>query len=220
MEPSEAIPDWPHSPTEDPGDAALRRRVVAVAGHQGRLDLIDAHLGDPDPGVRAACLTALQRAGHLDDERLAAGLGDPEPIVRRRAAQLAGRHKGAAAPLAALLDDPDAWAIEMAAFALGERGEDPVAVTALCRVARDHTDPLCREAAVAALGAIGDPDALHTVLAACADRATVRRRAVLALAPYEGPQVTEALRRLSADRDLQVRQAAEDLLAIEQGEGL
>ncbi len=220
MEPSEARPDRPGSPTEDPGDAALRRRVVAVAGHQGRLDLIDAHLGDPDPGVRAACLAALQRAGRLDDDRLATALGDADAIVRRRAAQLAGRHKGAAAPLAALLDDSDASVVEMAAFALGERGEDPVAVTELCRVARDHTDPLCREAAVAALGAIGDPDALQTVLAACADRAPVRRRAVIALAAFEGSEVTEMLRLLVGDRDLQVSQVAEDLLAIEQGEGL
>lgn len=219
MEPSESRPDRPRSSGGDPGDAVVRRRVVVVAGHQAKLDLVDAHLGDPDPGVRAASLAALQRAGRLDDERLAAGLGDPEPIVRRRAAQLAGRHEGAATHLATLLDDPDASVVEMAAFALGER-EDRGAVSALCRVTRDHPDPLCREAAVAALGAIGDPAALHTVLAACADRAPVRRRAVIALAAFEGTEVTEMLRRLVADRDLQVSQAAEDLLAIEEGEGL
>ena len=45
----------------------------------------------------------------------------------------------------------------------------------------------------------------------------MRRRGVLALAAFDGPEVTEALERLCADRDLQVRQAAEDLLAIERG---
>ncbi len=79
--------------------------------------------------------------------------------------------------------------------------------------ARAHADALVREAAVAALGAIGDPDGLAAVLAATTDKATVRRRAVLALAAFEGPEVEAALERAREDRDAQVRQAAEDLLA-------
>ena len=66
--------------------------------------------------------------------------------------------------------------------------------------------------AVAALGAIGDTAGLPAVLAACRDRATVRRRAVIALAAFEGPDVDAALRTALDDRDWQVRQAAEDLL--------
>ena len=50
------------------------------------------------------------------------------------------------------------------------------------------------------------------MLAACRDRATVRRRAVIALAAFEGPEVDAALRTALDDRDWQVRQAAEDLL--------
>ncbi|MDA8283480.1 MAG: HEAT repeat domain-containing protein, partial [Actinomycetota bacterium] len=65
----------------------------------------------------------------------------------------------------------------------------------------------------AALGSIGDPAGLPAVLAATADKPAVRRRAVLALAPFEGPDVEAALRRAQEDRDWQVRQAAEDLLA-------
>ena len=71
---------------------------------------------------------------------------------------------------------------------------------------------------MAALGAIGDPSGLPAVLAGCRDRATVRRRAVLALAAFDGPAVSVELERLCADRDLQVRQAAEELRAIEVGE--
>ncbi len=39
----------------------------------------------------------------------------------------------------------------------------------------------------------------------------MRRRAVLALAPFDGPEVDAALERAGRDRDWQVRQAAEDL---------
>ena len=43
------------------------------------------------------------------------------------------------------------------------------------------------------------------------DKPAVRRRAVLALAPFDGPDVDAALQAALADRDWQVRQAAEDL---------
>jgi hypothetical protein len=70
---------------------------------------------------------------------------------------------------------------------------------------------------VAALGAIGDDRGLDAILAATGDRPAIRRRAVLALAPFLAPdhprtgEVHEALARALADRDWQVRQAAEDL---------
>ena len=74
-----------------------------------------------------------------------------------------------------------------------------------------------REAAVAALGALGDDRALDAILAATTDRPAIRRRAVLALAPYVDPEHhgrggVAALERALADRDWQVRQAAEDIL--------
>ncbi len=39
----------------------------------------------------------------------------------------------------------------------------------------------------------------------------MRRRAVIALAPFDGPEVDAALAAALGDRDWQVRQAAEDL---------
>jgi HEAT repeat protein len=51
--------------------------------------------------------------------------------------------------------------------------------------------------------------------AAASDRPAVRRRAVVALAAFDGPEVDAALRTALRDRDWQVRQAAEDLLADE-----
>jgi len=102
--------------------------------------------------------------------------------------------------------------VEVAAWALGEQESGAAgAVDGLAALATSHSDALCREAAVAALGAIGDERGLPAILAATADKATVRRRAVISLAPFSGPRVDAALEAALHDRDWQVRQAAEDL---------
>ena len=49
--------------------------------------------------------------------------------------------------------------------------------------------------------------------ASLTDRPTVRRRAVVALAAFDGPEVETALQQARQDRDWQVRQAVEALLA-------
>lgn len=67
---------------------------------------------------------------------------------------------------------------------------------------------------MAALGAIGDDRGLPAILAGCRDKPAVRRRAILALAPFDGDEVDAALQAALSDRDWQVRQAAEDLLGI------
>ena len=81
----------------------------------------------------------------------------------------------------------------------------------LVSLATAANEPLVREAAVAALGAIGDERGLAAILAGCVDKPAIRRRAVLALAPFSGPEVVAALAAALQDRDWQVRQAAEDL---------
>jgi len=53
------------------------------------------------------------------------------------------------------------------------------------------------------------------VIAALADKAPVRRRAVVALANFEGPDVEAALASAREDRDWQVRAAADQLGAEE-----
>jgi HEAT repeat protein len=213
-------------------DRVARRRAAAIAGHEGDPEGARRLVDDPDPGVRATALGALQRLGMLRGDELAGAVRDAEPVVRRRAAELLAvwepaPDEGLVAAdepaLLPLLRDPDPTVVEIAAWAAGERlgraaeaGEDlpePAAVEVLIEVARDHRDALCREAAVAALGAIGDARALPAILAATEDKATVRRRAVIALAPFDGPEVDAALERARTDRDWQVRQAAEDLLA-------
>jgi HEAT repeat protein len=85
------------------------------------------------------------------------------------------------------------------------------AVRALTATATSHPEPLCREAAVAALGSLRSPAGLQAVLAALDDKPAVRRRAVVALAGFEGPEVDAALAKAAGDVDWQVRQVAEDL---------
>jgi len=183
---------------------------VAVAGHVGDFEAAEGALSDIDPAIRATALGALERLGRLDAATIVKALGDASPVVRRRAADLAARHREIS--LLVALDDPDAGVVEAAAFACGEQqSADALVLGRLCALAGGHDDPLVREAAVAALGAIGDPAGLPAILEATGDKPAVRRRAVLALAPFEGPDVDAALARALTDRDWQVRQAAEDL---------
>jgi HEAT repeat protein len=190
--------------------APLDRRAIAAAGHLGDRATAAAGFTSSEPLLRATALTALERAGALDNQTLLAGLSDPSPIVRRRAAQLAARYPDT--NLVPLLADPDATVVEMAAWSCGEHeSTDPVVVDALIEVVLHHDDALARESAVAALGAIGDDRGLPAILSATKDKPAIRRRAVIALAPFDTPEVHEALARAKTDRDKQVRRAAEDL---------
>ena len=200
-----------------PDDPATRRRKAVVAGHRGDEPGARTALADPEARVRAAGLSALARMGRLGVDDLRSGLGDPDRTVRRRAAGLAGQVTAAQDRrvlrplLRTALGDSDALVVDAACFALGELGGSS-AVDHLSTVATGHPDPRCREAAVAALGSIGQARGLTAVLAALDDSPAVRRRAAVALAAFAGPEVDAALRRCRDDRDWQVRQAAEILL--------
>ncbi len=205
-------------PTDDapagiPDEVVARRRDAALAGHRNDEVAARRALVDPAGAVRATALGALARTGGLDLSDLEHAIADPEATVRARAAELAAGLEPAAAGIALqAVADPDPRVVEAGCFALGELGGTVAgAVGALSGVTRTHPDPLCREAAVAALGAIGDRDGLAAILDATSDKPAVRRRAVLALAPFEGTDVDAALERAGRDRDWQVRQAAEDL---------
>lgn len=223
MSPSQ--PQHPPSPAT-PGESSdgtpgAERRRAALAGHTGDTDTARRLLIHPDPKVRSTALGALNRLGELRTDELLAAFADTEPAVRRRACEEATRWNGGVDDplptdvcdaLGLRLLDEDATVIETAAWACGERPPAPAqTIDRLIELATGHEDALCREAAVAALGAIGDPRGLPAILAATSDRATVRRRAVIALAPFDGPEVDAAIETARTDRDWQVRQAAEDL---------
>lgn len=195
-----------------------RRVAVVLAGHGGDVSAARAGLTDDDPSVRAAAVHALERLDALTDGELAAAAADVHASVRRIAAEMIARRPGA--DLLTLLHDDDPTVVEMSAWAAGEheRVSDAV-VERLVELTTTAEEPLVREAGAAALGAIGDERGLPAILTACEDRPHVRRRAVLALAPFDGPAVDAALERASQDRDWQVRQSADDLLRVIRAHG-
>ena len=206
-------------PEAGPSSAATRRLNAAAAGHRGDEEEARRALADPDPGVRSAALGSLTRLGTQSAGDIEAGLSDPDPGVRRRAAQEAAHLSRDQADrvvpsLVGAVGDDDPLVVEMTCWSLGELAV-AAAVDVLSKTATGHRDARCRESAVAALGALaaaGVQRGLPAVLAALEDRPTVRRRAVVALAGFDGPEVEAALRRSLEDRDWQVRQAAEILL--------
>jgi HEAT repeat protein len=194
-----------------------RRREVVVAGYLGDVPTATKALEDASPDVRAAALGALARLGALTAEHLTLALADPDRDVVRRAIELS--LDVPEVELLPLVDRRDATVVEVAAWALGERGagQSDEVVARLSQLATSHSDALVREAAVAALGSIGADTGLPAILGAMDDKAAVRRRAVVALAAFDGPDVDVALTRALTDRDWQVRQVAEDLTALPDG---
>jgi HEAT repeat protein len=221
-----------HMASEPPPIPSDERLNVIRAGHSGDADLARRCCSSEDPSVREAAYGALARLKQLDDETLVAALGDPTVRVCRRATELSSNAEPSTQvdqELLRLLSGDEYTLAESAAWALGERHQskeddvddvddvdertvDPTILSALASAATGHADALVREAATAALGCIGAPSTLWAVVAACRDKATVRRRAVIALAAFDGPEVDAALLAAREDRDWQVRQAAEDLL--------
>ncbi|MFK8024354.1 MAG: HEAT repeat domain-containing protein, partial [Ilumatobacter sp.] len=164
----------------DPGVDGPNRRDVAISGHTGDLTTARAGLTASNPEVRATALGALERLGELDDADIVTALTDPELAVRRRAAEVAATHPDV--DLISALHDADTRVVEVAAWSCGEHESNRhEIIEALIALATGSDEPLVRESAVAALGAIGDPRAIGTVIAATTDKPAVRRRAVLAL---------------------------------------
>lgn len=191
--------------------AGQRRQRAALAGHRGDLDTIRELVADPEWRVRASALRALHRSSSITQGDLTRSLSDPRPEVRIVAVELAATT--AAPSLIPSLQDDDARVVEVACWASGERiPPEPEVVSRLIEIAGSHADALCRESAIAALGAIGDDRALPAVMAGLDDKPAVRRRSVVALAAFDGAEVDVALARARNDHDRQVRDAVEELL--------
>lgn len=205
-------------------EIAGRRRLAVLAGYTNDKPTAQSLLLDTEPLVRVAALGALERLGVLEKSQLIECLEDDKPSVRLRALEVLGGATGhllgdlAATELPRLLADPEPSVVEVACWAAGEHPDKAEElVHSVVSVALHHDDPLCREAAVASLGALGHEDGRLAVLAGLKEKAAIRRRAVLALAAFEGPDIELALASALGDRDWQVKQAAEDLLGVEPG---
>jgi HEAT repeat protein len=165
-----------------------RHRILALRGavRQQLVTSLDwtRALGDSDVDVRREALNQVAHAA-LDDQSVI------DAVVQ-------------------CLSDSDALVIDGALFALGEH-LFAGAVDLMCAIATTHEDARCRESAIAALGAIGDDRARPAILAALNDKPPVRRRAIVALSNFEGPDIDAALALASEDRDWQVRAAVNQL---------
>jgi HEAT repeat protein len=172
---------------------------------------VEAGIVDDDERLRVLALRAGGRHEWLTDDQWITALADVSPVVRREAAGLQARRlctKTLVAALIIALGDVDPLVVDAAAFALGEL-HDASSVEALIEVATAHDDARCRECAVASLGFIGDDRARATIIAALNDKPPVRRRAVVALANFDGDDVDAALDAARNDRDWQVRSAVD-----------
>jgi HEAT repeat protein len=184
---------------------------VIAAGFSGDSSVALEALHHEDGTVRARALRALARIGTLTAEILAPFIQDSHIETRRTAVELA-------VPFSSVnvhqcIDDSDVFVAEMAAWCVGERTPaSDVEIETLIDRTTSHSEAVVREACAAALGSLGDERGLPAILAACSDKPAVRRRAILALAPFEGDEVDAALQRALEDKDWQVRQNAEDLL--------
>ena len=193
-----------------PDDLRAMRRTVVTLGYEHNEPKARSFLQHGDSVVRELALGALQRMQSLTDADLELALQDDDRLVRRRAAELGALHPGV--DLAPLLADLEPVVVEMAVWAYGEREQvDDNTLQTIISLTTDHDDQLVREAGAAALGAIGDERGVSAILSACEDKPAVRRRAVLALAPFSGPEIEAAIDTAPTDRDWQVRQSAEDL---------
>ena len=201
--------------TED--DIRVRRINAALAGHRGEASRARDLLVDPDATTRRIALGALERLKGLTAGELRVALEDSNVSVRRRAVEIAAQRPEV--KIDSYLQDPDASVADMAAFSLGER-EEIAAVNELAKMASEHLDDLCRESAVAALGALAATKGadraaiLICLLNAMSDRAQIRRRAVLGLFQFEEPEAQQAIEAALIDKDRQVRAVASELLGV------
>ena len=192
----------------------MQAHEVLLASHKGNAELLCTAFAHDNHHILSLALHGLLKNNVLTDEQVRSAEVDPSRLVRHRLAQL-----GAVEPrinLSILLHDVDFAVAETAAWSLGERVDvTPDEFALLLEGGAHHDHAIVRESCIAALGAIGNPRAVPVILEGCNYKPAVRRRAILALAPFDGPEVTAALEKALIDRDWQVRQAAEDLLAIE-----
>ena len=177
----------------------------------------DRFLDDPDPAVRRLAVSGL--AGRIEEPAARAAVRarlriDDAAAVRAEAAEvLAGAGMDVLGDLLQAAGDPDPGVREAAITGIGEVGS-PGGVATIEAIARDPgEDRLVVEAAVAALGAIGDPDSLPLLLRlAGSGPPQIRRRAIVALTAFDGPQVEAAFAAAREDRNPLVRDVAEMIL--------
>jgi len=184
---------------------ADRDELVALVADPG------SFLDNEDPIVRRMATTALddEEANTLFD-RLVELLDDEEASLRAAAAEKLGvcGNRGLV-HLSAAQHDEEADVREAVATAYGEISDASV-IPWLVEVGNDDQDRTVKEAAVAALGAIGSDEAIDPLLEFIAKGPPqVRRRAIAAITVFDDPRIEPAIQRAAFDRNPGVREAAE-----------
>ena len=168
----------------------------------------------PLPRHRVLALRGLVRQSLMNAALWREAMNDIDVDVRRDALQQLAHASlddtSVLDDVVVMLDDDDDLVVDAGAFALGEHLYVE-AVASLCHIASDHEDARCRESAIASLGAIGDDRSRLTIINALKDKPPVRRRAVVALSNFEGPDIEAALEEAGEDKDWQVRSAVAQL---------
>lgn len=168
-------------------------------------------LASDDAVLRRMAVTAIDGRSAIDNVgRLCELSTDPDPTIRGAVAEKLGVCGDAGLEaLASLQADDIASVREAAATAYGEIGSS-LACEWLAAAASHDPDRGVREAAVAALGAIGDPGWIDTLLELLHDAPPpVRRRAVAALTVFDDDRIESAIRLAALDKNPGVREAAE-----------
>ncbi|WP_298208516.1 HEAT repeat domain-containing protein [Ferrimicrobium sp.] len=163
------------------------------------------------PELLAQGHRAYQHRFGPDEELLGVALAHPDPRVGIAAVTAVPGQQRRTAHAERWMGDPSWLVAEFGAFVAGEL-EDPTLVPRLIELAMDHAEPLVKEAALASLGAIGDPRAIPVVLAALASKNVyLRRRALVISVAFSSPEIDRAVEALRDDRDAQIRQLFVDL---------
>lgn len=168
-------------------------------------------LQDDDPVLRRLAVTAVsdeQARVHIDAVALLAA-DDEVPVRTAVAEKLGFCGIDSLGTLASLEHDEEPTVREAVATAYGEIGSSG-SVEWLIDAATNDVDRHVQEAAVAALGAIGDPRVVDVLLEVIrSGPPQVRRRAIAAITVFDDERVEPAIRRAALDRNPGVREAAE-----------
>jgi len=168
--------------------------------------------------ILTACIVSTDHREPTPEQvipRLVAVLKDPNPELRRTAAQSLGKiaRKEAVPALREALRDPDAGVRRQTAWALGMIGEDALGPerSPLAALLFD-VDPAVREAAAMALGLTGDTQTgIELLLEQLEEPGTSpdsKRLAAASLGGMEARSAVTGLTRLLTDQDARVRRWA------------
>jgi HEAT repeat protein len=210
-------------PFVDHAAATTRREIAAALGlirDPQAVAALQKLMGDVDPGVRIAAITAMA-AAQQPVAIIARGIADPDKNVRLATVETLGELKDSeAVPMLSDCLKDEHWEVRCAAAGalalLGERSTLPLLIKALTDIDADM-----RVAAAEALGMAGDVEAIEPLILAQLDSETrVRQAALRAVVRVDyrwhrnarSYQTLPFLKRALRNEDYSVRNAATELL--------